>query len=179
VNGAAISNLNPPTLAAVTFGGAQVGLALLLRPWLARLMRRPLAWAAVAMVNLSAMTLFLWHQSAFLAVTMAGAMAGRLPGLLTPPSGAAWIVERLAWLPVFAATLAVAWLLFHRFERRRAGRRSAGSHPASPRPAGSRPASPRSAGPAGVEVSRQPSSAAAAARHAHPTATRADGCRTW
>jgi len=159
VNGAAISNLNPPTLAAVTFGVAQVGLALLLRPWLARLMRRPLAWAAVAMVNLSAMTLFLWHQSAFLAVTMAGAMAGRLPGLLTPPSGAAWIVERLAWLPVFAATLAVAWLLFHRFERRRAGRRSAGQP--------------------GVEVSRQPSSAAAAARHAHPTATRADGCRTW
>ena len=32
VNGAAISNLNPPTLAAVTFGIAQVGLALLLRP---------------------------------------------------------------------------------------------------------------------------------------------------
>ena len=128
VNGAAISNLNPPTLAAVTFGVAQVGLALLLRPWLARLMRRPLAWAAVALVNLSAMTLFLWHQSAFLAVTMAGATVGRLPGLLTAPSGAAWIAERLAWLPVFAAALAVAWLLFHHFERRQAGRR-----PASPR----------------------------------------------
>jgi Acyltransferase family len=123
VNGAAISNLNPPTLAAVTFGVAQVGLALLLRPWLARLMRRPLAWAAVALVNLSAMTLFLWHQSAFLAVTMAGALAGCLPGLLTAPSGAAWIAERLAWLPVFAAALTAAWLLFHRFERRRASRR--------------------------------------------------------
>ena len=81
-------------------------------------MRRPLAWAAVALVNLSAMTLFLWHQSAFLAVTMAGAMAGRLPGLLTAPSGALWIAERLAWLPVFAVALTVAWLLFHRFERR-------------------------------------------------------------
>ncbi len=78
VNGARISNLNPPTLAAVTFGVAQVGLALLLRPWLARLMRRPLAWAAVALANLSAMTLFLWHQSAFLAVTMTGSLAGRL-----------------------------------------------------------------------------------------------------
>ena len=133
VNGAAISNLNPPTLAAVTFGVAQVGLALLLRPWLARLMRRPLAWAAVALVNLSAMTLFLWHQSAFLAVTMAGATAGRLLGLLTAPSGAAWIAERLAWLPVFAAALAVAWLLFHRFERRRAGRRPAS--PGARRPA--------------------------------------------
>ena len=178
VNGAAISNLNPPTLAAVTFGVAQVGLALLLVPVLARLMRRPLAWAAVALVNLSAMTLFLWHQSAFLAVTMTGAMAGRIPGLLTPPSGAVWIMERLAWLPVFAATLALAWLLFHRFERPRAGRRPAGQRPAGQRPAGQRAAGERPAGPAGGEVSRRPTSAAPAAGRARPTATRAGGCRT-
>jgi hypothetical protein len=134
VNGAAISNLNPPTLAAVTFGVTQLGLALLLRPGLARLMRRPLAWAAVALVNLSAMTLFLWHQSAFLAVTMAGAMIGRLPGLLTAPSGAVWVTERLAWLPVFAAALAGAWLLFRRFERPRAiSRRPSSAAPAAGR----------------------------------------------
>jgi hypothetical protein len=184
VNGAAISNLNPPTLAAVTFGVAQVGLALLLRPGLARLMRRPLAWAAVAVVNLSAMTLFLWHQSAFLAVTMAGAMIGRLPGLLTAPSEAVWIAERLAWLPAFAAALAVAWLLFHRFERRRTGPRRVGPHGAGRRP---RPALdvPRAGHPAtrddrpASEVSRRPSSAVPAAPRAHPTATRAGGCRTW
>ena len=96
VNGARISNLNPPTLAVVTFGIAQVGLALLLRPPLARWMRRPVAWAAVAMANLSAMTLFLWHQTAFLAVTMAGLLIGRLPGLHTAPAGALWVAERLA-----------------------------------------------------------------------------------
>ena len=124
VNGAHISNLNPPTLAAVTFGVAQVGLALLLRPVLGRLMRRPLAWAAVALANLSAMTLFLWHQSAFLLVNLAGSALGRPPGLLTAPSSGLWVAERLAWLPVFAAALAGAWLLFHRFERpRRAGHR--------------------------------------------------------
>jgi fucose 4-O-acetylase-like acetyltransferase len=122
VNGARISNLNPPTLAAVTFGIAQVGLVLLLRPALARLMRRPLAWAAVALANLSAMTLFLWHQSAFLAVNLAGSLIGRLPGLLTTPSSPLWIAERLAWLPAFAAALAVAWLLFHRAEHGRAPR---------------------------------------------------------
>jgi Acyltransferase family len=122
VNGARISNLNPPTLAAVTFGVAQVGLVLLLRPALARLMRRPLAWAAVALANLSAMTLFLWHQSAFLAVNLAGSLIGRLPGLLTAPSSPLWIAERLAWLPAFAAALAVAWLLFHRAEQGRAPR---------------------------------------------------------
>jgi Acyltransferase family len=117
VNGAKISNLNPPTLAVVTFGIAQVGLALLLREQLARWMRRPLAWAAVATANLSAMTLFLWSQTAFLIVTMAGLLIGRLPGLHTAPTSAAWIAERIAWLPAFAAVLAVLWLVFHRFER--------------------------------------------------------------
>ncbi len=118
VNGAPVSNLNPPTLAAVTFGIAQAGLALLLRDRLARWMRQPLAWAAVAMANLSAMTLFLWHQTSMLAVTMTGqAAAGRLPGLTTAPSSGWWIAERIAWLPAFAAVLAAAWLVFRRAER--------------------------------------------------------------
>ena len=85
VNGAKISNLNPPTLAVVSFGVAQVGLALLLREPLARWMRRPLAWAAVATANLSAMDLFLWSQTVFLIVTMAGLLAW-LPGCTPRPS---------------------------------------------------------------------------------------------
>jgi hypothetical protein len=117
VNGAHISNLNPPTLAAVTFGIAQCGLALLLRDRLARLMRRPLAWAAIAMVNLSAMTLFLWHQTAFVTVSSVGLLAGRVPGLLTAPTGGPWVAERLIWLPVFAIMLSGLWLVFHRVER--------------------------------------------------------------
>jgi peptidoglycan/LPS O-acetylase OafA/YrhL len=139
VNGAKISNLNPPTLAVVTFAIAQAGLALLLREPLARWMRRPVAWAAVATANLSAMTLFLWHQTAFLTVTMAGLLFGRLPGLHTAPTGAAWIAERIAWLPVFAVTLAAFWLVFRRAERgprpgrRRPGRVLAAAGAARPR----------------------------------------------
>jgi len=117
VNGARISNLNPPTLAAVAFGVAQCGLALLLRDRLARLMRRPLAWAAIAMVNLSAMTLFLWHQTAFVTVSSVGLLIGRVPGLLTAPDGGLWVAERLAWLPVFAIVLSGLWLAFRRMER--------------------------------------------------------------
>jgi Acyltransferase family len=117
VNGAHISNLNPPTLAAVSFGIAQCGLALLVRDRLARLMRRPLAWAAIALVNLSAMTLFLWHQTAFVTVSSAALLAGRVPGLLTAPAGAAWVAERLVWLPAFAVVLSGLWLAFRRAER--------------------------------------------------------------
>ena len=117
VNGAHISNLNPPTLAAVTFGIAQCGLALLLRDPLARLMRRPLAWAGIAMVNLSAMTLFLWHQTAFITVSSLALLAGKVPGLLTAPTTPQWIAERLLWLPVFAITLSALWLTFRRAER--------------------------------------------------------------
>jgi hypothetical protein len=117
VNGAHNTNQNTPTLAAVTFGIAQCGLALLLRDRLARLMRRPLAWAAVTLVNLSAMTLFIWHQTAFVTVSSLGMLAGRVPGLLTAPASGVWVAERLAWLPVFAIVLAGLWLAFRWAER--------------------------------------------------------------
>ncbi|MGW4977414.1 acyltransferase family protein [Streptomyces mirabilis] len=127
VPGAAVSNLNPPTLAAVTFGVAQCGLALLLREPLRRWLRRPLAWAVVALVNLSAMTIFLWHQTSMMAVTAVGLLVGRLPGLHLVPDGLGWVAARLAWLPVFAFALGVCWVAFHSYEqgpRRRSGRPS-------------------------------------------------------
>ncbi|SFG92182.1 Peptidoglycan/LPS O-acetylase OafA/YrhL, contains acyltransferase and SGNH-hydrolase domains [Streptomyces mirabilis] len=127
VPGAAVSNLNPPTLAAVTFGVAQCGLALLLREPLRRWLRRPLAWAAVALVNLSAMTIFLWHQTSMMAVTAVGLLVGGLPGLHMVPDGLGWVAARLAWLPVFAFALGVCWVAFRSYEqgpRRRSGRPS-------------------------------------------------------
>ncbi|MFF4119645.1 acyltransferase family protein [Streptomyces sp. NPDC001714] len=119
VPGASVSNLDPPTLAAVTFGLAQCGLALLLRERLRRAMRRPLAWAAVAFVNLSAMTIFLWHQTALMATTATGLLLGRLPGLHTAPDDLAWVAARLLWLPAFALALTVCWAAFHTYERGR------------------------------------------------------------
>ncbi|MGW2046566.1 acyltransferase family protein [Streptomyces sp. NPDC001858] len=119
VPGAAVSNLNPPTLAAVTFGIAQCGLALLLRDRLRRTMTRPVVWAGVALVNLSAMTVFLWHQTAMMATTATGLPVGRLPGLHTVPDGLDWVAARLLWLPVFALALGVCWAAFHSYERGR------------------------------------------------------------
>lgn len=118
VPGAPISNLGPLTLAAVTFGLAQCGAALLLLGPLGRVLRRPTAWAAVAVVNLFAMTIFLWHQTAMMAVTVIGLfVGGPLPGLHTLPDGPGWVLARLVWLPVFATGLLVCWAVFRTYEQ--------------------------------------------------------------
>ncbi|MEV6835851.1 acyltransferase family protein [Streptomyces sp. NPDC051133] len=118
VPGARVSNLDPPTLAAVTFGLAQCGLALLLRDRLRRAMERPFAWAATAVVNLSAMTIYLWHQTALMATTAAALLTGRrLPGLHTLPDSLVWVAHRLAWLPFFALTLALCRTAFRHHEQ--------------------------------------------------------------
>ncbi|MFI6058123.1 acyltransferase [Streptomyces sp. NPDC051286] len=123
VPGSRISNLDPPTLAAVTFGLAQCGAARLLLGPLRRVLRRPAAWAAVALVNLSAMTVFLWHQTAMMAVTAIGLLAGEaLPGLHTVPRDSGWVLARLAWLPAFAVALLVCWAAFRKYEEGRSRR---------------------------------------------------------
>ncbi|MFW3472233.1 acyltransferase family protein [Streptomyces microflavus] len=127
VPGGRISNLDPPSLAAVSFGLAQCGAALLLLGPLRRALRRPAAWAAVALVNLAAMTVFLWHQTAMIVVTASALLvAGEpLPGLHTVPDGVGWVIARLLWLPVFALALLVCWAAFRNHEqggRRRSSR---------------------------------------------------------
>ncbi|MFF9912509.1 acyltransferase [Streptomyces sp. NPDC013457] len=130
VPGAPVSNLNPPTLAAVTFGLAQCGAALLLLDPLRRALRGPAAWAAVALVNLGAMTVFLWHQTAMIAVTVTGLLAGELlghgplPGLHATPDGYGWVLARIAWLPLFALALLVCVGAFRAYEQ--GGRRPFG-----------------------------------------------------
>ncbi|MZF88796.1 acyltransferase [Streptomyces sp. SID5643] len=136
VPGTEISNLDPPNLATVTFGIAQCGAALLLLGPLRRVMQRPAAWAAVAVVNLCALTIFLWHQTAMMMVTALGLPASEaLTGLHTVPDGGGWVLARLAWLPAFAVALAVCVAAFHTYERggpaktRRSGRIVRGGHP--------------------------------------------------
>ncbi|MFC8227992.1 acyltransferase [Streptomyces sp. NPDC057287] len=122
VPGGALSNLDPPSLAAVTFGLAQCGAALLLLGPLRRALARPAAWAAVALLNLSAMTVFLWHQTAMIVVTSAVLfLSGPVPGLHTVPDGPGWVLARLAWLPVFALVLLVCRSAFGAYEQRGGG----------------------------------------------------------
>ncbi|MFI0419826.1 acyltransferase [Spongiactinospora sp. 9N601] len=110
VTGAAISNLGPPSLAGVCFGIAQTGAALLAHGPLTRLARRPRVWAAVAVANLSAMPVFLWHQTVLVVAAVTLLPFGRAAGLLDAPVSAQWLLWRAAWLPLFAAALAAAVL---------------------------------------------------------------------
>ncbi|HWG99829.1 MAG TPA: acyltransferase, partial [Pilimelia sp.] len=111
------SNIAPPSLLAVALALVQIGLALACWTRLSRLLERPRWWAVVVVLNLSAMTVFLWHQSALLGVSAVGrALLGAPLGLVGPPSGSAWLLGRLLWLPAFAGALALLWLLTRRVE---------------------------------------------------------------
>ena len=116
VTGAARSNSNPPSLMVPALAAIQIGAALLLRPRIERLLHRPRVWTVVAVLNLSAMSIFCWHHVALVAVSEAARRLGTLPGLGDAPVSAGWIVDRLAWYPVLALTLAALVLLVRRFE---------------------------------------------------------------
>jgi hypothetical protein len=108
VPGAGRSNLDPPTLAAVALAVTQIGVFLMLRGPLARLLRRDRLRRPVAALNRAAVPVYLGHQSVLLVVAGAAALVNpAMPGLLTAPDGAAWAWQRLAWLPVLGVVLAV------------------------------------------------------------------------
>lgn len=119
VPGDARVNSHPPSLLVLALAAAQSGVAILARDRLAALLRRrPALWTGVALVNLSAMTIFCWHQIALMLLsggTLLLVPSG-LPGLHDVPAGPAWVGCRLGWLAVHLVVLGclVAWA--RRFE---------------------------------------------------------------
>ncbi|WP_142003057.1 acyltransferase [Amycolatopsis cihanbeyliensis] len=104
--GQARSNLAPPSPFALALALAQVGAVLLAAPPLRRAARS--ARTVVGWVNARALPIFLLHQSALTAVLLAAGAFGTFAGLHEVPSGGAWLLARLCWLPGFAGML---WLL--------------------------------------------------------------------
>ncbi|AKA03739.1 membrane protein [Streptomyces noursei ZPM] len=109
-------NSHPPSLLVLALAAAQSGAAVLLRDKLARLLRRPALWAPVVVINLSAMTILCWHQTAMFAAALPAAAAGAVPGLNAVPDTLGWLAVRLAWLPVFAVLLVLIGSVTRRFE---------------------------------------------------------------
>ncbi|NRQ37152.1 acyltransferase [Nonomuraea sp. NN258] len=108
--GAAVSNMAPPTLAMLAVGLGQIGLAVLLRPWLLRLPTgRLLAWAGPRI-----MTVYLWHMPALFVVT--GVVVVGL-GIDTPTPGSAfWLAGWPLWFGLLALVLWPLVRTFARFE---------------------------------------------------------------
>ncbi|MBF8193096.1 acyltransferase [Nonomuraea sp. K274] len=106
--GAEVSNMAPPTLAMLAVSAGQIGLAMLLRPWLVRLpLRRVLAWAGPRI-----MTAYLWHMPALFTVT---GVVVVLFGVDTPAPGSAfWLAGWPAW---FGLLSLVMWPLMKGFAR--------------------------------------------------------------
>ncbi|MFG2112220.1 acyltransferase [Streptomyces sp. NPDC048718] len=116
VPGAARTNSHPPSLLVLALAATQSGAAILLRERLGALLRRPLLWAPVVVINLSAMTILCWHQTAMLAAAIPASYGGELGGLVGAPDSAGWILARLAWMPVFALLLTLIGRYARTFE---------------------------------------------------------------
>lgn len=122
--GERISNMAPPTLALLCHGVWLVGAVELLRGPGARLAARARVWPVVVAANGVAMTAFLWHLTAMLAVYAAQLALG-LP--LPAPASVAWWGQLPVRLAAAAALTALLVAAFRRFERPRpAGALTAG-----------------------------------------------------
>ncbi len=108
------NNLAPPSAALIALGLVQVGVALLAKPAVTEWLRRPRAWAVVAIPGAHLMTIFLWHQTALLVVSAAVITTG-----IWPPAeaiDAAWWATRPIWLFLCALVLTLLSLVFGKFE---------------------------------------------------------------
>ncbi|MEO3873690.1 acyltransferase [Nonomuraea sp. B12E4] len=117
------SNIFPTNAAIAALAVFQLGLLVLVTPAAERLLRRPTAWKPVVALNVGALTVFLWHMTAYLVVLWAyEGLGGTLPA--EPTAG--WWSQRWLWLLAPSAVLAVLAVPFARVElaarRPRAGR---------------------------------------------------------
>jgi len=108
------SNTFPPSLALVALATWQFGAVLALRSVGDRWLARPRAWAGVVAANGMAMTVYLWHLTAMVAVAGVVLPTGLMPH---PPVGsAAWWLWRPLWVALLAAALVPLVRTFVRIE---------------------------------------------------------------
>jgi len=127
VPGDRISNMGPPTLCIVALCFFQVGLLMLVRPWVLARLERPRWRRASEILNRFALPLFLFHTTGYaIAFALLYALGYRPP---TEPT-LAWWAERPIWLLApLACTIPVILLFGRRWIARPAPRRPAVPEP--------------------------------------------------
>jgi hypothetical protein len=114
--GEAVQNNGPPSAALVSLALAQTGVVLLLQPHVERWCARPRVWVGVAIVNVHAMTLYLWHMVAGVLAALVFFAVG-LVERAVPPSPE-WWMWRPVWFSLCIPILVLLIAVFGRFERR-------------------------------------------------------------
>lgn len=113
-------NLNPPTVALVLLGVAQLALFQLARPRIRAWVERADASRLVSTVGERAMTVYLWHMPVLVGLAGLSLVANASVGLALPePLSFEWWATRPLWLGVAAAAVVPVVLVFARFERTR------------------------------------------------------------
>lgn len=115
VPGALETNNTPPTIALLLLAGLQAGGVVAARAPLARWLARAHVWTVVTLLGRRALTVFLWHQTALVAVVGATFPTGLWP--VTTAVDATWWATRPLWFLALGGVLAPLVGLFGRVER--------------------------------------------------------------
>jgi hypothetical protein len=112
--GEEVSNMAPPTAALLAQGIGICGLAVVLRPVMTGVLARARVWAAVVVVSPFAMTAFLWHLTALMAVLV----TARAVGVEQPAvASVGWWLTRPLLFALLALVTTALVAVFVRFDR--------------------------------------------------------------
>ena len=109
-----ISNMNPPTVAIFFLALTQIGLVVVFRDRLQKLLQGKRLWTFTVMINSMILTIFCWHQTALALVTLVRVSLN----INEPEIGTGiWWSTRPLLLGCYALTLACIVPIFWKYER--------------------------------------------------------------
>lgn len=112
--GEKISNMNPPTVAIMFLAITQIGLVIVFRDRLQKLLQGHRIWTFTVMINSMILTMFCWHQTALALVTLVRINIG----IDEPEIGTGtWWATRPLLLGCYAIVLAGIVPIFWKYER--------------------------------------------------------------
>lgn len=108
--GSPVQNNGPPSIALMALATAQAGLVLLLRDRVERACLRTRFWRGVLVVNLNAMSIYLWHMVAGIGAAVVFWLVGQADTVRAP--SAQWWLQRPLWYLVCTLLLVgLVWLV--------------------------------------------------------------------
>ncbi len=116
LDGAAVTNSNPPKVTLVALAVFQFGLALALERPARRRLEHMRTWSVVVAVNGSIMSLYLWHLTVMVAVLGTSIALGGI-GLGVGAGTLGWWLTRPIWLALLLALTLPVLAVVARFER--------------------------------------------------------------